>query len=409
MSDDPKSRDEATPGDASGPAQDPPPADPEKPSRWRRLGIAVAIALALGAYVGYRIYLSREPYEWSGTVEIRTMSVGSRAGGRVKEVRVREGEPVAAGQALLVIESGDWPAQLAQAEGQLAEAQAALEKLERGARPEELEEARARALETQAAFEETRTGARREQIAAREALLAGQEVALEKAQRDARRIHTVMDLGSGAVAQADVDAADLGVRAAQAARDASREQLAELKNGSRREDIEQAQARAFQAGAAEKLLKAGSRVEDIAQARGQVAAARGKVDQIRVMIEELVVRAPRAARVEACDLRPGDLLAPSAIAATLLEEDQLYVRIYVPETQIGHLRVGQTVPITVDSFPGKRFEGVVERINQVGEFSPRNLQTADERANQVFGTRIGIRTGREELRAGMAAFIRIPK
>jgi multidrug resistance efflux pump len=127
------------------------------------------------------------------------------------------------------------------------------------------------------------------------------------------------------------------------------------------------------------------------------------------MIDELTVRAPRPARVETLDLRPGDIVAPNATTAKLIEDDQLYVRIYVPETQVGHLSVGQEVPITVDSFPGKSFKGVVEHINNVGEYTPRNLQTSDERADQVFATRIGIRSGLEYLRAGMAAFIRVPK
>src|SRR6185312_3536798 len=144
-------------------------------------------------------------------------------------------------------------------------------------------------------------------------------------------------------------------------------------------------------------------------AQGAVEAAQGRLDAIATMIDELVVRAPRDCRVESLDLRPGDILLPNAAAATLLEDDQLYVRIYVPETLLGHIKVGQTVPITVDSFPGKSFDGVVEHINSVGEYSPRNLQTADERADQVFAARVGIRSGRDQLRAGMAAFIRVPK
>ncbi len=85
------------------------------------------------------------------------------------------------------------------------------------------------------------------------------------------------------------------------------------------------------------------------------------------------------------------------------------MRIYVPETQIGLIHVGEEVPISVDSFPKRSFKGKVEHINDVGEFTPRNLQTADERADQVFATRIGIVEGEADLRAGMAAFIRVPK
>src|SRR5437868_15470181 len=102
-------------------------------------------------------------------------------------------------------------------------------------------------------------------------------------------------------------------------------------------------------------------------AQGMVAAAQGKLDAIGVMIDELTIKAPSAARVEALDLRPGDIIAPNATAATLLEEDQLYVRIYVPETLIGKVKVGATVPVTVDSFPGKAFNGTIEHINAIGE------------------------------------------
>jgi multidrug resistance efflux pump len=111
--------------------------------------------------------------------------------------------------------------------------------------------------------------------------------------------------------------------------------------------------------------------------------------------------------VESLDLRPGDILPPNAPAVIVLENDQLFVRIYVPETRLGIIKVGQEVPVFVDSFPNEPFKGTIERISDVGEYSPRNLQTADERANQVFATRIGLRNGAERLRAGMAASIRV--
>jgi HlyD family secretion protein len=367
----------------------------------------MVLAAAGVVYVGYRLYVSHQPYEWSGTVEVRMMQVGSRAGGRVKEVRAREGELVKAGQPLLELEPGDLPAQLLQAQGQLEQAQANLEKLERGARPEELLQARARAETASAAWEQTRTGAREEQIAAAAARLSAQEVLAQKAQLDAERYRLLFQ--KGAASRAELDNAETNLRAQVAQRDALKQTLDELRHGSRREELEQAKARALEARASEALVKAGSRVEDIKAAHGQVEAAQGRVDSIKVMLDELTVKAPRPSRVEALDLRPGDILAPNATGATLLEEDQLYVRIYVPETLIGKIRVGQEVPVTVDSFPDKKYMGIVEHINTVGEYSPRNLQTADERADQVFATRIGLRSGANELRAGMAAFIQVPK
>ncbi len=369
-------------------------------------GLGAAVILLL-VYFGYRIHLARQPYEWSGTVEARTISVGSRAGGRIKEILVREGDRVSPGQPLIVFEPGDLLAQKLGAEGQLVQARANLEKLERGARPEEIEEAKARAASATAALHQSRAGARREQIAAAEARLMAAQVAVDKAQLDAGRFHKLLD--RGASSQADVDNADAQLRSAIAQRDGQKQSLDELVNGVRKEELWQAEARSREANASAQMVKAGPRVEDIAFARGQVDAAQGKLDQVLVMLDELTVRAPKPSRIETLDLRPGDIVAPNATTAKLVEDDQLYVRIYVPETLIGHLSVGREVPISVDSFPGKTFKGVVEHINSVGEFSPRNLQTSDERADQVFAARIGVRSGADDLRAGMAAFIKIPK
>jgi HlyD family secretion protein len=380
--------------------------EPAANNRTRFIPIAVIAGLGL-IYGGYRLWRSHQPFEWSGTVEARTISVGSRAGGRIAEVLVREGDHVTAGQSLLRLEPGDLEAQRLQAQGQLDQAQANLEKLEKGARPEEIEEAKARAQTAEAQLLQTRTGARREQILAAQARLSAQEIAAQKAELDAQRFRQLFS--RGAAARAELDTAESALQSAMATRDALKQQLDELKNGSRSEELLQATARAKEAQASEQLVRAGSRVEDIKAAQGQLEAAKGRLDAIETMLAELVVKAPRDARVESLDLRPGDILAPNATAATLLEDGQLYVRIYVPETSVGHIRVGQKVPITVDSFPGKSFDGEVEHINSVGEYSPRNLQTADERADQVFATRIGLRSGKDELRAGMAAFIKVPK
>lgn len=382
--------------------------DETKPKPKKRPPIAVvALGVGLAIYGGYRAYLAQKPYEWSGTVEARTIAVGSRAGGRIAGVLVKEGEAVKAGQALLELEPGDWPAQLVQAKAQEMSAEAMLDKLKRGARPEELEQARARTLTAQAALQEAMAGARPEQVQAAEARLAAQEVAVQKAMLDAARQHQLD--GVGASTRAELENSDLAVQQAVALRDALKNQLDELKNGSRREQVAQARARQMEQSASMKLVVAGTRDEDLRVAEAAVEAARGRVQQVQAMIDELTIRAPLPARVEALDLRPGDILAANAPAAVLLEEKELYVRIYVPETLLGRLHVGQAVPIKVDSFPNRSFHGVVKHINEVGEYSPRNLQTADERADQVFATRVELQEGFNELRAGMAAFIEVPK
>ena len=371
-----------------------------------RLIPLVLVLGGVGAYAYKRYRDAHAPYEWSGTVEAHTVTLGSRAGGRVKEIKVREGDAVKAGQPLLELEPGDWPAQLAQAQAAQTQAEAQLDKLLAGSRPEEIAAADARTQTAAAALAETRSGARPEEIEAARARVVSQDVAVEKAQHDADRMHKLD--AAGAAVKADVDNAEIALKGALALQDAARHQLAQLENGSRREDVAQAQARKAEQAASLSLAKAGSRPEDIRVARAQVDAAKARVAQIQVMLDELVVKAPRAARVEALDLRPGDILAPNAPAATLLEEGELYVRIYVPETELGRIAVGQGVPVHVDTFPDQTFAGTVEHINMVGEYSPRNLQTADERADQVFAARVDVPNA-SKLRAGMAAFIQVPR
>jgi multidrug resistance efflux pump len=326
----------------------------------RLLVLAIVAVILGGAFFGYRAYqehLARAPLEWSGTVEARSVEVGSRIGGRVKEVLVREGDQVTPGQTLVVLEKGDLEAQRLQAQGQLAQAQANLAKLSgkgRGARWQEIEASRAR--------------------------LASEEAALERAKLDVARNKQLF--AGGASTRSDLDNADIALRNASAQRDAQKAQLDQLLLGT---------------------------PDDVKAAQGQVDAAQGRLDQIQTMLDELQIHAPRAARVETIDLRPGDILAPNASAARLLEPDFLYVRIYVPETQLGYVHPGQKVPLYVDSFPKQPFEAVVESVNGEGEFTPRNLQTADERADQVFGARLRIETGRDVLRPGMAAFARVSR
>jgi multidrug resistance efflux pump len=333
------------------------------------------------------------------------VTVGSRTGGRIAKILVAEGAQVAEGQPLIELEPGDLPAQRAVAVAQVAQAQAALDKLQRGARPEEIAQANARAAQAAAALAETRHGSRAEEIAAAQARVAQAQAAVDKAQLDADRAHRLV--ASGAIPQAEADGNDTTLKTAKAERDALAQVLEQTRAGARAEDKAQAAARSAEADAAAKLVVAGARVEDLQSAAAVLEGAKARVQQLDVMIAELTIRAPAAARIESLDLRPGDLLAPGAPAGTLIEAGQLYLRIYVPETQIGHIHVGQVVPITVDSFPDRPFKGKVEHIDERGEYSPRNLQTADERADQVFAVRVGLIEGERELRAGMAALVKV--
>ena len=167
----------------------------------------IVLAVLAGVYVGYKRYLAAQPFEWAGTVEARTVTVGSRTGGRIKKINVQEGDHVTAGQALIELEPGDLTAQRAMAEAQLEQAQAAFDKLKKGARPEEIAQANARAAQAGAALAETRHGSRAEQVAAGAARVAQAQGARRQGRaRCGSRAPAARR--RGAIAKAEADAND---------------------------------------------------------------------------------------------------------------------------------------------------------------------------------------------------------
>ncbi len=171
-----------------------------------------------------------------------------------------------------------------------------------------------------------------------------------------------------------------------------------------RRDYDATQVKA--ANARETLLAAqrGGPPEDVAAAAAAVAQARERLAFLERQHQELVVTAPAAGLVETFDLRPGDLAAANQPVATLLEPDQIWVRVYVPEVLLGRVTVGQPAAIHVDSFPRRSFPGRVVEIRGQGEYTPRNIQTLDQRSDQVFGVKVAI-DPTPELKPGMAAIV----
>jgi multidrug resistance efflux pump len=153
-------------------------------------------------------------------------------------------------------------------------------------------------------------------------------------------------------------------------------------------------------------LERGTRPEDVAAARAALAQADAGLAYLERQRRESVVTASVAGVVEALDLRPGDLVAPNQPVATLLEEGQLWVRVYVPEPRLGRVGLGQPAAVMVDSFPGREYRGQVVEIRDRGEYTPRNVQTAEQRGDLVFGVKVTLAAA-PELKAGMAAAVRL--
>ena len=360
-----------------------------------RKGTVWLVGIAAAGLAGLLLFFFLSPrgetLQGSGTVEARNIRVGSEVGGRILEVRVREGDKVEAGQVLVTFDEKELLAALEQA-------RANLEKMEHGSRPEEIAEARAVAAQAHADYLQRRNGYRQEDI---EAARADVERTRADAVRTEITYRRTADLANADVfSKQQRDDAEGAYKMAVAAQRNAEQKLAELEHGYRPEEIASAEARYRQTDATLAKTVHGNRKEDIDYARAQFLNAEARYRERQVL-------APSAATVEVLDVRPGDLIPPNTPIATLLERDQIYVRIYIPETKIGLVRVGQQAEVRVDSFPSEIFPAEVEQINQKAEFLPRNVETKEERVHQVFGVKLRIHDPSGRIRAGMAADVKL--
>lgn len=149
------------------------------------------------------------------------------------------------------------------------------------------------------------------------------------------------------------------------------------------------------------LLLAGTRPERLAHARAQLA-------ELDAQLREMRIVAPSDTVLEVLSVKQGDVLPPNREVATLLLTGHLWVRVFVPEPWLGRIKVGQKVRARVDSFSDQSFTGAVEHISRVAEFTPRNVQTVDERVKQVFGVKVRLQNEQDRLRAGMSAEVFFP-
>lgn len=234
-------------------------------------------------------------------------------------------------------------------------------------------ELHARKKQTLALLAELKAGARREEIAAAQAEFEAIAAELQFARAEEKRTAQLAD--TGAISAADRDRAVSRAAALEKSLAASKSR--------------------------HQLLLAGARPERIAHVEAQLA-------EIETQLKELEIAAPGPAVVETLHVKPGDVLQPNAPVATVLLTSHLWVRVYVPATWLGHLQLAQKVRVKVDSFPNKEYTGEIEQIARSAEFTPRNVQTAEDRVKQVFGIKIRLPNDTPDLRAGMSADVFFP-
>ena len=324
--------------------------------RLLKLGGAGALVLlvALAAtWTVRRLDGQDRTVEVTGTIEALQVDVSARITARIVERTVKEGEPVERGQRLVRLADEEPAADVRRAEAALGAAQAQLADLEAGARREEIEQARA--------------------------ALRSATVAREWAERELGRVRQLF--AKELLAFQEVDRASNAFDAAQANEASAREKVA--------------------------LLEAGPRPDAVAAARSQVAEARAALALARARLVETRLDSPLTGIVLRKSLEVGETATPGVPILTLMDPDDLWLRAYVSETDLGRVRLGQGATLTVDAYPSRTFSGVVSEIASEAEFTPKNVQTKKERVNLVYRMKIAVRNTGGVLKPGMPADARI--
>lgn len=365
-------------------------------------GLLLATAISFGFYWPFSGH--QRELQLPGVVEVFEVRLGSKVGGRVADVMVREGEYAEAKAELIRFAAPELEAQRDQLKAQVEVAKANLRKAENGPRPQELDEAKAQLEAAEARNRRMQNGWREEEKKQAKSDYETALAELELTQKNWERMQRLYAQAS----QTEYDTARANYFAASGRMHAARAKLAMLEKGSREEDLAEAAAEAARTRARYALLKAGTRDEEKDAARAQVSEIEAKLREVEANLREAVVVAPSKILVEVLGVRKGDLVAANQPAIRALSTEDRWVKVFVPSTELGKIHVGQSVEVTCDAYPGKRFPGSVIQIASISEFTPRNVQTLDERRHQVFAVKVRVDDNGEVFKAGMAAVVYLP-
>ncbi|MFB0546341.1 MAG: HlyD family secretion protein, partial [Anaerolineae bacterium] len=170
-----------------------------------------------------------------------------------------------------------------------------------------------------------------------------------------------------------------------------------------RAEYQMAEAAVREAQAQLDLLRAGAREEQVAVAQAQVKQARAALRTLEVQLQKMSLVSPRDGWVVERTVHMGEMAVPGAALLTVADLEEVTLTVYIPEDEIGKVKVGQGVEVRVDSYPDRVFEGEVTYIASEAEFTPKNVQTKKERVNMVFAVKVKLPNPDHALKPGMPA------
>ncbi|MBU0972346.1 MAG: efflux RND transporter periplasmic adaptor subunit [Proteobacteria bacterium] len=383
---------------------------------WPLLILAILIILA---FLSWRFFFSKErrpdTLRVSGNIEVTEVQLGFKIGGRLEQRLADEGDMVFRGDLLARMENQDQKIGLGLAKAKLARAESVLAELTAGSRPEEIQLAHARMIGAQQALLELTRGSRSQEIESARSDLETALAALKSAQsqltqtkEDYQRFSILFKKKSATqrdfelyrtryeIAQNDLAQADSRVHSA-------RQALSLRLEGPRSEQIERARAVLGQAQAEYDLVKAGPRKEKIDQAQALVAEGVQTVNQAKQQLSYTELFAPMDGVILTRSAEPGEYLSPSTPVITLGDLSRPWLRAFINETDLGRIHLKDKVTVTIDSFPDKTYQGVLSFISSQAEFTPKSVQTFEERVKLMFRIKIDLENPHGQLKPGMPA------
>jgi len=369
--------------------------------------LALLVVVAAAAFVGWRYYFGgpavpANVIQVSGRIEGDDAVVASKTSGRIREITVREGDEVKAGQVIAVLDDEQLRAKEEQATSAVRQAEARVRWSQQQISVLEAELEQSRLGTDQARLDaEGKVRQAEAQVAQSEAQLAQAESEYKKAKADEERYTALAASGDipeqkGSHARSQAEALGAAVRAARKQVDVARAALTS--------------ARATLANPAIRSTE-GARVrQQIAQAQSDIAAAQAETSRAQAQLSEaqanrrdLQIVAPIDGTVATRSAEPGEVVAPGTPMLTLVNMASVYLRGFVPEGEIGRVRTGQRAEVFLDSAPGKAIEAVVSRIDPEASFTPENTYFRDDRVKQVVGVKIVLRGAVGYAKPGMPA------
>jgi HlyD family secretion protein len=323
-----------------------------------RIGMALAVAVALAAGLTWWLadgHKRSDQLELYGNVDLRQADVPFNASERVLEVLVQEGDHVKRGQLLARLDPTRIQPQVARAEADVAGQQQVVNRLRAGNRPEEIAQAKANVVSAQADSANARRQYNR---------------LVELSRSSAGRAVSQQDLDS---ARATLDVADARLAVNRKALD---------------------------------LQLAGPRKEDIAQAEAQLQSDQAQLDLLRRQLADTELHAPLDGVVRSRLIEPGEIASPQKAAFTLAIVDPKWVRAYVGERDLPHVREGLAASVTTDGLASP-FEGWIGFISPMAEFTPKTVQTEELRSSLVYEIRVFVKDPSDRLRLGMPATVHL--